>query len=74
MFQFVHKGIFYHLSQLTQSYVINFSLFECSFLISSGNFYPVQFYDVKDIKNLYLLKVPFMSLLEDETHPVRLSE
>ena len=33
---------------------------------SSANSYPVQFYDLKFIRNLYLLKFLSMSLLEDK--------
>lgn len=40
-------------------------LLESGFLFSSGNSYPVQFYDPKVIRNLYCRVLP-MSLLEDE--------
>ena len=48
--------------------VLIFVQFKCSFLVSSGNSYPFQFYDLKYTKYLYLSKALFMNLLEDETH------
>lgn len=65
MFQTGHKN-YNHLRQFTQSHVIHTRSVRIIFSVSSGNSYRVQFYDLKVIRLLYLLKVHSMNLLEDE--------
>ena len=65
MFQMSHETVIILFSSLSPM-LLFLVQFKCSFFISSGNFHPFRFYDLKDVRYLYLSKALFINLLKEK--------